>query len=137
MSAHFPDVETVRSALSLATRAPSVHNSQPWQWRVGEHSLHLYSDPELHLPHTDPDARDMLLSCGAALNHCVVAFAALGWQSKVHRFPNPSDAHHWRSLEPIGIRLMMGIHLGGCDSAASHRSAVLQFLAGAAGRPSP
>ena len=99
MSAHFPDVETVRSALSLATRAPSVHNSQPWQWRVGEHSLHLYSDPELHLPHTDPDARDMLLSCGAALNHCVVAFAALGWQSKVHRFPNPSDAHHLAALE--------------------------------------
>ena len=99
MSAHFPDVETVRSALSLAVRAPSVHNSQPWQWRVGEHSVHLYSDPDLHLPHTDPDARDMLLSCGAALNHCVVAFAALGWQSKVHRFPNPSDPHHLAAVE--------------------------------------
>jgi nitroreductase len=99
MSAHFPDVENIRSALSLAVRAPSVHNSQPWQWRVGEHSLHLYSDPDLHLPHTDPDARDMLLSCGAALNHCVVAFAALGWQSKVHRFPNPSDSHHLAAIE--------------------------------------
>jgi nitroreductase len=99
MSAHFPDVETVRSALSLALRAPSVHNSQPWKWKVGEHSLHLYSDPEMHLPHTDPDARDMMLSCGAALNHCVVAFAALGWQSKVHRFPNPSDPHHLAVIE--------------------------------------
>lgn len=96
---HFPDVETVRSALSLAVRAPSVHNSQPWQWRVGEHSLHLYADPDLHLRHTDPDARDMLLSCGAALNHCVVAFAALGWQSRVHRFPNPSDPHHLAAIE--------------------------------------
>ena len=99
MSAHFPDIETVRSALSRATRAPSVHNSQPWQWRVGAHSLHVYSDPDLHLPHTDPDARDMLLSCGAALNHCVVAFAALGWHSKVHRFPNPSDPHHLAAIE--------------------------------------
>jgi nitroreductase len=99
MSAHFPDVETVRSALSLAVRAPSVHNSQPWQWRVGEHSLHLYSNPDLQLPHTDPDARDMLLSCGAALNHCVVAFAALGWQSKLHRLPNPSDPHHLAAVE--------------------------------------
>ena len=68
MSAHFPDAATLRSALSLATRAPSVHNSQPWRWRVGERSLHLYSDPDLHLPHTDPDARDLMLSCGAALN---------------------------------------------------------------------
>jgi nitroreductase len=66
---------------------------------VGEHSLHLYSDPDMHLRHTDPDARDMMLSCGAALNHCVVAFAALGWQSKVHRFPNPSDPHHLAAIE--------------------------------------
>src|ERR1700754_3976900 len=99
MSAHFPDAETLRSALSLATRAPSVHNSQPWRWRVGELSLHLYSDPDLHLPHTDPDARDLMLSCGAALNHCVVAFAALGWQAKIHRLPNPDEHHRLPSLE--------------------------------------
>ena len=99
MSAHFPDVETIRSALSLAVRAPSVHNSQPWQWRVGKDSLHLYADPDRHLLHTDPDARDMLLSCGAALNHCVVALAALGWQSKIHRLPNPDEGHRLASIE--------------------------------------
>jgi hypothetical protein len=99
MSPHFPDVETIRSALMLAVRAPSVHNSQPWRWRVGGHSLHLYSDPDLHLPHTDPDARDLMLSCGAALNHCVVAFAALGWQSKIHRFPNAADPNHLAAIE--------------------------------------
>jgi len=99
MSAHFPDAETLRSALALATRAPSVHNSQPWRWRVGEHSLHLYSDPDLHLPHTDPDTRDLLLSCGTSLNHCVVAFAALGWQSKIHRMPNPDEPHHLAAIE--------------------------------------
>ncbi len=99
MSAQFPDAETLRSALSLAVRAPSVHNSQPWQWRVGEHSLHLYSDPDLHLPHTDPDARDLMLSCGAVLNHCVVALAALGWQSKIHRLPNPDEPHHLAAIE--------------------------------------
>jgi nitroreductase len=94
MSAHFPDVETIRSALMLAARAPSVHNSQPWLWRVGGHSLHLYANRDLHLPHTDPDARDLMLSCGATLHHCQAAFAALGWQSKVHRFPNPNDPNH-------------------------------------------
>ena len=99
MSPHFPDVETIRSALMLAVRAPSVHNSQPWHWRVGGHLLHLYSDPDLHLPHTDPDARDLMLSCGAALNHCAVAFAALGWQSKIHRFPNAADPNHLAAIE--------------------------------------
>ena len=99
MSAYFPDAETVRSALSLAVRAPSVHNSQPWQWRVGEGSLQLYANPDLHLPHTDPDARDLVLSCGATLNHCAVAFAALRWQSKIHRLPNPADPDHLAAIE--------------------------------------
>ena len=99
MSAHFPDVETIRSALMLAVRAPSVHNSQPWLWRVGEHTLHLYANRDLHLSQTDPDARDLMLSCGATLHHCQVAFAALGWQSKVRRFPNPADPNHLAVIE--------------------------------------
>lgn len=99
MSAHFPDVETIRSALMLAVRAPSVHNSQPWRWRVGGRSIHLYTDPDLALPHTDPEGRDLMLSCGATLNHCQVAFAALGWQSKIHRFPTPAQPDHLASIE--------------------------------------
>ncbi len=99
MSAHFPEPDTVRTALALATRAPSVHNVQPWAWRVGTESLHLYLDPTRRLEHTDPDGRDVMISCGAVLNHCVVALAALGWQSRVHRFPNPADPLHLASIE--------------------------------------
>lgn len=99
MSAHFPDTETIRSALMLAARAPSVHNSQPWRWKVGDRSLHLFVDRDRHLRQTDPDARDLMLSCGATLNHCVVALAALGWAAKIHRFPNPADPDHLASIE--------------------------------------
>jgi nitroreductase len=94
MRTHFPDVETIRTVLAMATRAPSVHNSQPWRWRVDANSLHLYADPDRHLPHTDPDRRDLILSCGAALHHCVVALAAMGWQAKVHRLPDPAQPDH-------------------------------------------
>jgi nitroreductase len=41
----------------------------------------------------------MMVSCGAALNHCVVALAALGWQSRIHRFPNPAEPSHLASIE--------------------------------------
>jgi nitroreductase len=99
MSLQFPDHDTVQAVLTLATQAPSVHNSQPWRWRVGPRSLDLFADPSRHLPNTDPDRRDMLVSCGAVLHHCVVALAALGWQSKVHRFPNPADHDHLASIE--------------------------------------
>ncbi len=99
MSSEFPDVATVRTALELATRAPSVHNTQPWRWRLGENSLHLCSDPDMHLPSTDPDTRDLMISCGIALNHCVAAFAALGWQARLHRFPDPADRCHLAGIE--------------------------------------
>ncbi|MGY4651218.1 Acg family FMN-binding oxidoreductase [Mycobacterium sp. URHB0021] len=98
MTANFPNMETVRAALLLANRAPSVHNSQPWRWRVGPHSLHLYAENSLHLEYTDPDRRDLTVSCGAALNHCTVALTALGWQAKVHHMPDPSDPDHLASI---------------------------------------
>jgi hypothetical protein len=99
MNARFPDHDTIRRVLSLATRAPSIHNSQPWQWRVGTQSLRLYADPDRHLPNADPDSRDLLLSCGASLHHAVVALAALGWQAKVHRLPNPAEPDHLAAIE--------------------------------------
>jgi nitroreductase len=99
MSASFPDSKTIRTALTMAVRAPSVHNTQPWLWRVAENSVHLHSNPSLQLPSTDPDSRDLTISCGIALNHCVVAFAALGWLAKVHRFPNPADSSHLAAME--------------------------------------
>ena len=99
MSTHFPDHETIRAALSLATRAPSVHNTQPWRWRVGSNSLNLYADRSLHSPKTDPDGRDLILSCGISLHHCVVALAALGWQTKVHRRPNFDDSEHLAAIQ--------------------------------------
>ena len=94
----FPDRDTVRRALARANRAPSVHNSQPWLWRVGVDSLHLYADPTRHLPRTDPDRRDLLLSCGAALNHCTVALAAEGWRAKVDRLPDATDPDHLAAI---------------------------------------
>ncbi len=101
MSGDFPDVETMRAVLTLATRAPSVHNSQPWHWRVGADCLHLLADPSRHLPRTDPDRRNMVLSCGAALHHCIAALAAMGWRSKVHRLPDTADRDHLATIEAI------------------------------------
>jgi len=98
MTGQFADDHTVRAALTLASRAPSLHNSQPWLWRVGPHSLHLYADRSLHLKHADPDQREFIVSCGAALNHCVLALAAMGWQATIHRLPNPDEPDHLASI---------------------------------------
>lgn len=94
-----PDDETVRSVITLALRAPSIHNSQPWRWVLGDNSMHLFADPYRHLPITDPDGRDLLVSCGAALHHLRVAFAAVGWATTVHRVPNPAQPDHLAAVE--------------------------------------
>lgn len=99
MNTRFPDAGTVRTVLSLASRAPSVHNTQPWRWRIDAASLHLYADADRRLPNTDPDGRDLMLSCGGALHHCVVALAAVGWRSRVTRLPNPADPNHLAAIE--------------------------------------
>ncbi len=99
MISEFPDDETIGAALALAVRAPSIHNSQPWTWGVGETTVHLYMDTDRHLPRTDPSRRELIVSCGVALQHFSVALAALGWQSHVHRLPNPADSGHLASIE--------------------------------------
>ncbi len=90
MDVGLPDDETVRAAIALAVRAPSVHNSQPWRWSIGDQTVHLYADP---------GRRDHILSCGIVLHHFRVAIAALGWQARVHRFPNPADPDLIASIE--------------------------------------
>ncbi|MTD54607.1 Acg family FMN-binding oxidoreductase [Amycolatopsis pithecellobii] len=99
MDRGLPDDLTVDAAVALAVRAPSVHNSQPWRWRIGDRTVHLYADPGRHLTETDPDGRDLLMSCGAALHHLRVGFAALGWRAQVHRLPNPAEPDHLAAVE--------------------------------------
>jgi nitroreductase len=65
--------------------------------------VHLYANYDRHLPQIDPGRRDLLLSCGVALQHFTVALAALGWRCHVHRFPNPAEPEHLASIV-IGAR---------------------------------
>jgi nitroreductase len=89
-----PTGETIEKAVLLAGRAPSLHNSQPWRWTFDGHTLRLFSVPERMLPATDTSRRQMLISCGIALNHLYAAMAAAGWRIHVSRFPDPNRRDH-------------------------------------------
>ena len=75
--------------LATASRAPSVHNTQPWRFSVGEHAIELYADPVRKVRH-DPICRQMLISCGAALFGLRLAVRELGRMPAVTLFPNPA-----------------------------------------------
>jgi hypothetical protein len=88
MPTAFPDAATLDNVLDLAARAPSASNAQPWRWLVDNRGVQLLADWSRRLGDTDSDRRDVVLSCGAVLHHCAVAFAAAGWSSRIRRFPD-------------------------------------------------
>jgi len=135
VSAGGPDRGTVTAAIGLAVRAPSLHNSQPWQWRVADHSLHLYGDPSRLLPAADPLGRELVISCGAALHHARVAFASLGWRTFVHRLPNPGQPDHLASLEFARLPGLPSSRLAQAAAISVRRSDRRPFLQRPVSRP--
>lgn len=91
----------MESALDIAARAPSLGNLQPWRWRVDGGAIDLFADWSRQAGDAPADRRDVLLGCGAVLDHCVVALAAAGWQPRVHRFPDRNDGSHLAILEVV------------------------------------
>ena len=85
------DSEVIEQALTLACRAPSLHNSQPWRWVLEGNAVQLFVDKDRVLYATDHSGREALLGCGAVLDHFRVAMAAAGWVANVDRFPNPNN----------------------------------------------
>ena len=90
--------QQLADAVVHALRAPSVHNTQPWRWRIdnADGVVELYADRGRHLSATDPEGRDLLISCGAALDHLVVALTHAGLQATIRRFPDPETPPTWR-----------------------------------------
>ena len=82
-----PPTRTAHRIVELACRAPSVHNSQPWRWRVEGDRITLLADRARQLMRIDPDGRDLVLSCGSALHHLRVAALAEGYRCRVRRDP--------------------------------------------------
>ncbi|MEI4272164.1 hypothetical protein TEK04_10555 [Klenkia sp. LSe6-5] len=78
-------------ALGAAQRAPSVHNTQPWRWRLAPDQVRLIADRSRSLPATDPTGRELRISCGAVLHHLVTVLRAVGQAAVVQRFPDPAD----------------------------------------------
>ncbi len=88
----------IEDAVRLACRAPSLHNSQPWQWVFDRGQLRLFLDAT-RVMDTDRSSREALIGCGAALDHLRVAMAAAGWHAQVDRFPNPDNPNHLASID--------------------------------------
>jgi nitroreductase len=116
------DTETITKAIRLACRAPSLHNSQPWQWVVHEVAVDLFAEHRRVVRSADRSGREAVISCGAALDHFRVAMAAAGWKTNVDAFPNPSELDHLATIDFTPAHYVIAAERDRADAILRRRS---------------
>jgi Nitroreductase family len=102
--------------IATAARAPSVHNTQPWRFRVGRNVIELYADPRRKL-RVDPLGREMLISCGAALFGLRLAVRSLGYLPVVELLPDPAR-----------LRLLAQVRMGAAEPMTAKERQMLEAI---------
>ena len=98
--------QIVRYIVAEAVWAPSVHNTQPWRFvadseqdrEPGSHDseqdgqqISLYADTDRRLAAADPEGRELMISCGAALFNVRLALRSLGYVPETSVLPDPGQ----------------------------------------------
>jgi nitroreductase len=67
--------------LRYAILAPSIRNTQPWAFRIlSNNTIELYADTSRALTVVDPDRRQLIISCGAALGYLQITINHFGYK---------------------------------------------------------
>jgi nitroreductase len=75
--------ERLRFLLQWAVLAPSRHNTQPWIFEIEGDELRVHVDGTRRLPAADPDGRQLVMACGAAMLNLRLAAAHFGHATSV------------------------------------------------------
>jgi nitroreductase len=89
----FPADDVIAGLLRAATLAPSMHNTQPWRFRVlrASQEIELYADPARMLRYSDPHGRAVHIACGAAILNLRLAVLMAGREPLVRLLPDPGQ----------------------------------------------
>ncbi|MER7893415.1 nitroreductase [Micromonospora sp. NPDC094482] len=90
----------LRAAAADAVRAPSLHNTQPWRFRLRDGGIEVLADPARRLPATDPSGWGVRIACGAALFNLRLALAVAGIPASVRLRPYPAEPDVLARLHP-------------------------------------
>nr|WP_241385842.1 nitroreductase family protein [Rhodococcus sp. CH91] len=93
------DTEIIARAV---VEAPSVHDTQPWNLRLPDHSAELEERLEFAEPGPDPLRADRLISCGTALANLELAIRVLGNRARTTVLPDPHRPELVARIETLG-----------------------------------
>ena len=85
------DLGDLRRAAEAGIRAPSLHNSQPWLFRLHDGAIEIRIDPDRRLAAADRSGWAARLACGAAAYNARLALAAAGRPALTQLCPDPAD----------------------------------------------
>ncbi|MFE2889575.1 Acg family FMN-binding oxidoreductase [Streptomyces sp. NPDC059272] len=93
MSSTVLNISTLETLIAASVAAPSIHNTQPWRFRLDPDmvTLEIRAVAERGLRHTDPSGRALHISVGCALFNLRVAVAHCGWEPVTRRLPRPDE----------------------------------------------
>ncbi|MFI9162229.1 Acg family FMN-binding oxidoreductase [Kitasatospora aureofaciens] len=85
------DDELGQALITAASAAPSLHNCQPWRFRLDHatRTIDVHALPQRAPVLTDPDTRALHISVGAALGNLQAAAVHLGCEPVVRLLPRP------------------------------------------------
>lgn len=82
--------KAVADCIGAATRAPSIHNTQPWRFQVGRRDIEVSVDRDRQLAALDPTGRQMFMSVGAAVFNLRLALLTHGRVPVQRLLPDPT-----------------------------------------------
>jgi nitroreductase len=98
------DDSDLRRAAAAAVRAPSIHNSQPWRFRLRDGAVEILADRSRQLTVADSGGWALRIACGAATFNARLALAAAGTPATVVLRPDDRDSDLMARLTPAEPR---------------------------------